>query len=104
MTAASTAQSYPGWNVRDSISAMNASALARAYGAFSFRNQAGTGTGQGGEVIVTFIPSYVGRICDSTGLDRGRLGSERGAGRSRSELDAGDVLQRRNLRVSQGSF
>jgi methionine-rich copper-binding protein CopC len=58
---------YPGWSVRDSISAMNASALARAYGAFSFRNSAGTGTGQGGEVIVPFIPSYVGRIGDSTG-------------------------------------
>jgi VCBS repeat-containing protein len=58
---------YPGWSVRDSISAMNGSALARAYGAFSFRNTAGTGTGQGGEVIVPFIPSYVGRVCDSTG-------------------------------------
>jgi methionine-rich copper-binding protein CopC len=58
---------YPGWSVRDSISAMNGSANAQAYGAFSFRNTAGSGTGQGGEVIVPFIPSYVGRNCNSTG-------------------------------------
>jgi hypothetical protein len=58
---------FAGWSVRDSISAMNGSANARAYGAFSFRNSAGSGTGLGGEVIVSFIPSYLGRIGDSTG-------------------------------------
>ena len=58
---------FAGWNVRDSISAMNGSANARAYGAFSFRNSAGSGTSVGPEVIVNFIPSYVGRIGDSTG-------------------------------------
>jgi len=58
---------FAGWNVRDSISAMNGTANARAYGAFSFRNSAGTGTSVGPEVIVNFIPSYVGRNGDSTG-------------------------------------
>lgn len=58
---------FPGWSVRDSINVMNGSANARAYGAFGYRNSAGTGTSLGAEVIVSFIPSYVGRIGDSTG-------------------------------------
>jgi hypothetical protein len=58
---------FAGWSVRDSISAMSDSANARAYGAFSFRNTAGSGTGLGGEVIVPFFPAYVGRRGDTTG-------------------------------------
>ncbi|MEK6336042.1 MAG: Ig-like domain-containing protein [Acidobacteriota bacterium] len=58
---------FPGWSVRDSINAMNGSANARAYGAFGYRNVAGSGSSLGAEVIVPFIPSYVGRVCDSTG-------------------------------------
>jgi CSLREA domain-containing protein len=58
---------FAGWSVRDSINAMNGSANARAYGAFGYRNSAGSGSSLGPEVIVSFIPSYVGRICDSTG-------------------------------------
>jgi hypothetical protein len=58
---------FAGWSVRDSINVMNGSANARAYGAFGYRNVAGSGTSLGAEVIVNFIPSYVGRVCDSTG-------------------------------------
>ena len=58
---------FPGWSVRDSINAMNGSANAYAYGAFGYRNTAGSGSSLGAEVIVPFIPSYVGRNCDSTG-------------------------------------
>jgi tripartite-type tricarboxylate transporter receptor subunit TctC len=56
---------FAGWNVRDSISVVNGSANARAYGAISFA--AGSGTGISGEILVGFVPSYVGRIGDSTG-------------------------------------
>ena len=58
---------FGGWNVRDSISAMNGSANARAYGAINFRNNSGSGTSTGTEVVVGFVPTYVGRIGNSTG-------------------------------------
>jgi methionine-rich copper-binding protein CopC len=59
---------FAGWNVRDSISAMDGSSNARGYGAFTFRQSGGTGgTSMGGEVVVTFTPAYLGRNGDSTG-------------------------------------
>ena len=60
---------YGGWSVRDSIGALDGSATGdRTYGALNFSNNTATpGTATGATVAVSFIPSYVGRNCDSTG-------------------------------------
>ncbi|MDQ5846908.1 MAG: Ig-like domain-containing protein [Acidobacteriota bacterium] len=58
---------FTGWNVIDSINVLDGSANNFGYGAFGYRNNAGTGSSLGAEVIVTFLATYVGRSADTTG-------------------------------------